>query len=224
MLQKQYKFIIVFAVESECLLKSVLPARFVSDDKGFGVVWFLIVYLIGAYIRKYGFKFFNTKIKGIIIYIVSSILIFTEELIIQYVNERYGHMLYASEISLDYNHIFVLMASLGLFSYWMNKKTMNERISKVVCILSPMTLGVYLVHENMSLRSQWQKWLGLTGTLGINPALFILKLLMAVAVVFTAGMIIDYLRILLFLFVKRKLALTRMGVWIRNVNDEMNAK
>ena len=101
---------------------------------------------------------------------------------------------------------------------------MNERISKVVCFLSPMTLGVYLVHENMSLRSQWQKWFGLTGTLGINPALFILKLLIAVVVVFTAGMIIDYLRILLFSFVKRGLAETRIGLWIRNVNDEMNAK
>lgn len=222
--QKQHKYVIILAVISESLFKSFLPGRFEPEDRGFGFLWLLIVYIIGAYIRKYGFKFFNSARKGIVTYVIASLLIFAEILAVQYTNGHYGRLLQASEVSLDYNHIFVICAALGLFSYGINKKPMKEKLTKAVCFLSPMTLGVYLIHENMSLRYQWQGWLGIRDIIEIHPVLFILKLALAVFTVFAAGMLVDYFRIKLFTFVQRKVSDSPLGRRMERFNSEMNER
>lgn len=222
--QKQHKYVIILAVISESLFKSFLPGRFEPEDRGFGFLWLLIVYIIGAYIRKYGFKFFNSARKGIVTYVIASLLIFAEILAVQYINGHYGRLLQASEVSLDYNHIFVICAALGLFSYGINKKPMKEKLTKAVCFFSPMTLGVYLIHENMSLRYQWQGWLGIRDIIEIHPVLFILKLELAVFTVFAAGMLVDYFRIKLFTFVQRKVSDSPLGRRMERFNSEMNER
>lgn len=66
------------------------------------------------------------------------------------------------------------------------------RITSVICAISPHTLGVYLLHENIGLRYSWQKWLGAERISGVGSLL--LWTALAAVSVFICGILTDVLR------------------------------
>lgn len=203
--QKQLGVMIIILVIYESVFKSVLPIRFEGDKLGYDAVWFLVVFLIGAYFKLYGFKHLKTTSKGWLLYFASFALILLEYLSLEFVTSRTGRLTEINKVSLDYNHIFVLLEAIGIFAAFINMKSMKENVSKAVCALSPMALGVYLCHENLSLRYNWPKWLGIYGTLDNPTWLFLGKLFVAVIVIYVCGTVIDFIRIKLFKLVERLL-------------------
>lgn len=67
-------------------------------------------------------------------------------------------------------------------------------MADVIVKISPYTLGVYLLHENLGLRYTWQNWLGADKVNGIFSLL--LHTILAAVIVFAAGIIVDALRAL----------------------------
>lgn len=63
-------------------------------------------------------------------------------------------------ISTEYNHLFVLLSAIGIFAAFINAKPMKEPLEKIICALSPMSLGVYLVqetgHSDITGKSGWE--------------------------------------------------------------------
>lgn len=66
------------------------------------------------------------------------------------------------------------------------------KITHVICAISPHTLGVYLLHENIGLRYSWQKWLGAERISGVGSLL--LWTALAAVSVFICGILTDVLR------------------------------
>ena len=196
--EKELKGLIFIMLTYECFLKSFLPVRLTEDSKGYSFLWLLICYLIGAYIRLYGIKFFEKKRRGLFTYITASILILSWVFLIQFMNEKYGRLKEISRISLEYNHIFVLLSALGIFYFFKDLKEPKERTGKIILFLSPMSLGVYLIHENLTVRYLWQGWVGFEDPLSLGPLSFVLRLIISVVLVLISGLFVDYLRIKLF--------------------------
>lgn len=196
--KKQFETMLALLLVYECVFKSVLPVRLEEDEFGYNVLWLLIVFLIGAYFRCYGFKILDSSFKGIILYVASSLLIFFENTALQFVTKKTGRLSELSDISTEYNHIFTILSAVGLFAAFINAKDMKESVSKVVCAISPMSLGVYLVHENWSFRYKWQEWLGIKDSLNLSTGLYFAKLLLAVVTVFVISLAVDFLRMKLF--------------------------
>lgn len=65
-------------------------------------------------------------------------------------------------------------------------------LSKWINRVAPYTLGVYLLHENLGVRYAWQNWLGADKVSNIGELL--LYTVTAVIVVFTIGILVDWLR------------------------------
>ena len=198
MSQKQFGTMIIVLLVFESLFKTVLPVRLEEDEFGYNVLWFLIVFLIGAYFRYYGFKHLTTTKKGAAAYFGATILIFAETVALMFFTAKTGRLSEIEGISTEYNHLFVLLSAIGIFAAFINAKPMKESFAKVICALSPMSLGVYLVHENWSFRYNWQKWLGIKGILPVNTGAFLLKVIVAVLIVFVVGISVDFVRIRLF--------------------------
>jgi len=196
--KKQLKAIINLLLIFECGFKSCFPFRFEEDEFGYNLLWFLTVFLIGAYFRLYGARMLNKTHKGLIVYFVSSMFILIENVAIDSVFSRTGHLKEILKVSTEYNHVFVLLAAIGLFTAFVYSKPINEKAGKVICALSPMSLGIYLVHENLSLRYNWQKWAGIYDSLQSPTMIFVGRILLATAVIFAAGLLIDYVRIQIF--------------------------
>lgn len=201
--KKSFGITIICLTISECLFKTILPVRLDEDQFGYNFLWFLIVFLIGSYFKLYGFKHIKKSGQGLILFFASSALIVLEVFAIDFVVTKYGRLSEISHISTEYNHIFTLMAAIGIFSCFLLKQPMSEKVGRVICFMSPMSLGVYLIHENMTIRYSWQRWMVILDSLHLPTYVFIGRIFLSVIVVFVAGMVVDYCRIKLFSLIRK---------------------
>lgn len=201
--QKQLGTVVILLIIYGSLFKSILPVRLETDELGYDLVWFLTVFLVGAYFKLYGFKHLTSQRKGMFAYLAAALIIFLEKMVLFAFYTKFGLFDTIIDSFVHYNNIFVLLEAVGLFAFFVNKKPMGEKAGKVICFMSPMALGVYLFHENICFRYQWPKWLGIYGSLSDPSWLFVLRIFAAVLLVYVCGSVIDYLRILLFKAVGR---------------------
>ena len=194
MTKKQHRTMLILLLVYECIIKSVLPVKLMTDTKGYTFFWYLIVFIAGAYFRKYGFKVFNTSGKGAALYFGSAALILAECYIIQAAISKTGRLSELGTAALDYNNIFVFAAAVGIFAAFVHAKPMNEKVGKVVCFLSPMALGVYLLQENLTFRYEWQGWFKLPGSLGDPFGIMLVKVIGAVLAMYVLGTAVDFVR------------------------------
>lgn len=174
-----------------CVMKSVLPFRLETDNMGYDCIWYLCVFLTAAYIRRFGIPFLQKKWRCVCLYVAASLAVFTETMCLHQVYLRTGSLELIMKIALEYNHILPFLASVGLFMTFL-MTDVSGALAKVVNRIAPYTLGVYLLHENLGVRYAWQRWLGADAVKSV-PGL-LLGVLLAVAVVFTVGVAVDFVR------------------------------
>lgn len=175
------------------LIKSVLPLRLEMDTKGYDCIWYLCVFVAAAYVRRFGIPFLEKKGRGILLYVVCSLLVFGGTMMLRQVFLRTGSLERMTGMCMEYNHILLFLAALGLF-YAFLSLPVKGKIADVIIRIAPYTLGVYLLHENLGLRYTWQNWLGADKVNGVFGLL--LHTLFAAAAVFVVGIIVDMLRAL----------------------------
>lgn len=195
MTKEQLKAAIAVLLIAFCVLKSVLPVRLDMDEKGYDCLWYLCVFLIAAYIRRFGCPALEKKGRGVLLYLIGALLVFGEAFALHTVYMKSGRLELILGISFEYNHLFVLLASLGLFAAFL-RVNLGEAFGKIVVKIAPYTLGVYLLHENLGLRYTWQNWLGADRI--SSSAELLLFTALAVVIVFTVGIIAEMIRSLLF--------------------------
>ena len=140
----------------------------------------------------------KTARRGWFIYIVSTFLIFAEIFIVSQIQLRTGRLKEMTTVSLEYNHILVFFSAIGLFAAFLHAKPLGEKFGRLVCMLSPYCLGVYLLQENLMMRYLWQDWFGLREAMEQSIPVFLFRVLGGVAVMFVLGICVDVLRSVLF--------------------------
>lgn len=201
--KEQYRLTLLLLIVFECVVKSVLPFALEEDTKGYELLWMLTMFLLGGYFRLYGFKILTDARKGRLLYLVSTILIFLEVVGQQHIFVHLGRLKELERISLNYNHLFVLAASVGVFSVFVNRTPISEKPSRVICALSPMALSVYLFQENVAIRYRWQEWLFVKDIVDKPLFLFLIRIVLGVVLMYILATLIDYVRIKLFSLVKK---------------------
>lgn len=174
-----------------CLLKSILPMRLEMDGLGYDCLWYLCVFLAAAYMRRFGVAFLERKGRGILLYIVCCLLIFGGTMGLRAVYLKTGSFGLMLKMFLEYNHILPFLAAAGLFAAFAGLKVRGV-FADLVTRISPYTLGVYLLHENIGFRYSWQSWFGASRSLSVPELL--LRTLAAVIGVFACGILADMLR------------------------------
>ncbi len=182
-----------------CMAKSILPVRLETDQRGYDCLWYLCVFLTGAYMRRFGVPFLEKKRRGIFLYTGGCLFIFAGTFLLREVYLRTGRMEMLIKVCLEYNHILAFLAAAGLFTAFCRLRIQGSP-AKIIGTIAPYTLGVYLIHENLGLRYSWQNWLwakrlaeGMAegaGGLGAVCGL-LLGTFLAVAAVFLCGILAD---------------------------------
>jgi len=193
-----------------CLLsvsKSVLPLPLAIDKDGYDVLWFLCLYITGAYYRRFGFSFLTGKGKGILLYALSSGAMFASAVILRAVFVKTGHLQDIITYAYSYNHILCYLAAVGLFVCFSAVRISSERAERMILGLSGTTLGVYLLHEHIDFRYAWQPWFWVEKQ--ARSAWFPLFMCGTIAAVFLVCAAVERLRQLLFAKVNRMFAKTR---------------
>ncbi len=198
MSEKQFTGVIFLLLAFECVIKSILPIRLAMDKGGYSVLWYLILFLVGARIRLYGFKLVTTSKRGRFVFLAGTILIWAEIFILSQIQARTGRLKEMVMVSLEYNHILVFLSAIGLFAAFLHAKPLGQKFGKVVCSLSPYCLGVYLLQENLMMRYSWQDWFGLREVMEQPVPVFLFRVVGAVIIMFMLGICVDALRAFIF--------------------------
>lgn len=220
--KKQHLSVIILLLIIKSLFKTFIPLSFAVEDQGFSTMWFIVLYLTSAYFGKYGFGKLCKVRNGLLLYFGSVILDYCEYLVLAFVVAKTGNTdIYLTGV-MDYNHLLVYLASVGLFAAGVNAPECKGVLRKTACFLGPLTLGVFLLHENILIRFTWVDWFGLPGLLGATLWQFIPKFFLAVICVFVAGIAVDFVREKLFDLARLIVDKTKIPKILRNLDDVIN--
>lgn len=204
--KKQLEITIGLLLVYFCVFKSISPILLSTDRYGYDYPWFICLFLIAAYIKLYGakegglqlgkFKVFGTVKNSIVCYVATAVIIFLFSFLLGRINARIGKFDYYMNMVYSYNHMLTLFASLSLFFGFKQWKPKECGLVRFLCKLAPYTFAVYLIHENIVIRNLWPYWLGIDRVRG--SVLFVPYMLLAIVVVFTVCMVVDYIRTTVF--------------------------
>ncbi len=158
--QKKMQNLLLLLIGLFSVSKTVLPLAFPIDKNGYDVMWFLCLYLTGAYAGRFGFGKCNTKGKGLALYAVSSCGIFVLSLLFGKVALATGVLLDRVTYAYSYNHLLCYTAAVGLFAFFAHVNISNKAVAKAVRMFGSAAFGVYLIHEHVNLRYAWPQWAG----------------------------------------------------------------
>jgi hypothetical protein len=205
--QKQMGYILLVMLIYLSGIKSVIPFSLEMDGRGNDFAWFTFMYLVGAYIRIYGLPVLEKKSRGLILFLGSCIMIFVMKIGIYYIHAATGLLKYYYYVPFDINFILIFTAAIGLFCAFEKLEIKEDRASVVIRNVSPLVLGVYLLHINIDIKNNWYPWLQhlFGGLLEWGLPGRIVNLIVVVSVVFLVGILVDFIRNCIFNAVERRL-------------------
>ena len=177
--KNQHRVLILISLCMFCFYGDVFQV-----DNGFTFIWFIFLYIIGAYIRIYGLPpaFFDINGWTYLFFCLLPVIFYSFLDINGYI------------IMGQYNNIYVLFLSIFLFSAFNKLCIKNQKIITAISLLSPYTLGVYLIHDNQYVRPFiWRYIIEFS-----QSNLFIVYLLLYCIFIFIVCTVIDSIRLKIF--------------------------
>lgn len=217
--KKQLQAVIALLLLFMSLNKSVLPVRLEMDNLGYDGLWFMVVYLVSAYMRLYGIPLFKSTRRSLCLYLAGCCGILVLSLVIRVLYFKTGQFEDFLGAGYHYNHILNLFAAIGLFYAFYHWKLPENAVGRLILRIAPHTFGVYLLHEHLELRYRWPQWLGVNAE--GNPLLFVVRSLGTVLLVFAAGILVDMVRALLFKAVGRLFAGSKINALMKQLDERI---
>ena len=152
--KEEYKrlLIILFLIFS---LITFLPSDMLLDKTGgYGIIWFVCLYLLSGYIRLHVDKetIIKNRKKFVILYILSAIITTMGILTLKYIFTVLNYKDSSGKL-LAYSMPLVLIESVSLFLFFNSLEIKNKIIKKITLFIAPLTFAVYLIHEHLSIRN-----------------------------------------------------------------------
>ena len=174
---------------------SVVPAIVCSDifllRGGYSPWWLLIMYFVGAVIKKYDIGEKGKKIKYFGFYILAVLLLLLTKIVVDYVSVKHFDITIINEYFITYVSPFVVLASVFLVMLF-KKIKINKHIAKIIAFMSPLTFGVYLIH------TQYYAWEYLDNRFVnyavINPVWFVVYVIFTAVIIYIVCSLIDCVR------------------------------
>ncbi|MBQ8131210.1 MAG: hypothetical protein IJ193_01825, partial [Bacilli bacterium] len=213
--QKELKRFVLILFATLSIIPAI-TAQATIQNNGLGVIHFIFIYFIGAYLRKYpirtSYHFKNiadTKYRNLLIIAflslgIGNIILYNFGDVIRRFNvpivTYFGSLLqsqflgYSSPISVLMSVIyFLFFETLSLKSKWINH-------------FAATTFGIYLIHDNAFVRRFIYKFLNVNDTvISVSPIKGIIALIGYAVIIYFGCMIIEETRIIL--------SNIRKGVW-----------
>lgn len=141
-----------------CIGKTVSPLQFAADRYGYDFGWFMVLYLTGGYIRRFGMPFLKNARRGWAVYLGSAAVTALFELVLTFLCKKGVGLTYYWSVPFHYNFLFCFTGALGLFSAFSHMHIREGRAADAIRFISPAVFGVYLIHEQEDVALRWFDW------------------------------------------------------------------
>lgn len=204
--QRQHHSLIVLSIVLFSIMPSVIPYGGedgivgVNGIGGTNLVWFVVLYIIAAYIRKYSQQKTGVaivKYPAVSAIAIACILVF--QWVTKCLDERVGFGGSYGTWFYNYSSILSLIASLGFFKLVLSTR-MNETPwkKKVIFFLAQGTLGIYLFHEAPRMRLMLWPFVEQMNQLYLSRIAYPVKILVISSAIFIFGCVAEHCRIYVF--------------------------
>ena len=126
MKKRQLQAAIVILLIMESLSKTVIPVRLELDNLGYDAYWFMVVYLIAAYIRLYGIPFLERREgkggRAVLCYAGACLGMYLLTMLIRGAYLLTGQFENFIESAYGYNHLLTIGAAVALFYVFKNRE------------------------------------------------------------------------------------------------------
>lgn len=198
------------------VLFSLLPSINIWGDtfgtnRGYSLTWFAVLYLIAAYVQKFGLR---SPMHPMAIYAISCAALCALKVAVAFLGLKQGFVQTFLGNQYGYNGPLVVAASVALL-LWADASRLHSgrRWRNIVSVLASLSFGVYLLQDHGALRSiLWNEWVRLADVTE-NGGAFLLRVLTVLAVLFAAGLAVEFAR----------KSLMRLGMRAMNIGSKENA-
>lgn len=180
--------------------KTLIPFNLTTDTDGYHYGWFLCLFLVAAYIRKYGISWLEKGKRGMALYVGMCFLIWAVSAFCGMVERRTGLLSHYVDMPYSYNYFFTFLGSVGLFYLFRNMQIKEGKAAFWIRKLAPYTFGIYLLHVHSLVKNKVLRfWLGAGKMQG--SWLFIPHMIVCVLLIYIVGTIVDFVRACLFAWI-----------------------
>lgn len=170
---------------------TILPSFFKAKVQFNYITWFIILYFIASYIRKYPNKYFENKKLWCYLSIASLAISWLSVIVFAYLERVIGRNgLVYFEVA-DSNKILALITSVCLFMLF---KNLNIKQNKVINNVAASTFGVLLIHANSDTMRKFLWYDVFDGTKYYGTAILYVHAILSVIIIFAICILIDILR------------------------------
>lgn len=224
--RKQLKILILSLLFFTSLLPSISPVKLNTDSFGYSAGWFLVLYLIAAYIRRYGAGRIASGKRAACIYVFSCLGTFVLYLVFHLIYERTGAFAWYMQVPFHYNSVLCLISSIGFFELFRYVKIQDHGAGRLLTCTAPYTFGVYLIHQHLDIRERWAAAVvTLTGEiLQDHPFRYLLQMFLGILVLYALCALMDAGRAALFAAAGRGLSRTRAAACLRRMDADMEGR
>lgn len=184
------------------VLFSVLPTALKSDvfsaHNGYSMVWLMLMYILGACIRKHGFLT-QTKNRTLIIVCVVSVLIAAGMTVVLRSHKiPFLNKLMETSAPVRFTSPAIVAFSVSLLLLFLKRPRFGPVMTKLIAWFSPLAFGVYLIHLHQLLYQELFLTGHFKGFADLPAPLMVLAVLGSAVVIFVACALIDKLRLIVF--------------------------
>lgn len=166
-------------------------------NDGYSPIWLMIMYLVGAYMKKFNVGAKMKKWLALLLYVISSLCSF----ILCVFSNKLLKIMLGNDISyLSYTSPFVVLSAIFLFIFF-SKLKFGKKTEKLINYITPAALGVYLIHTHPLVFNKLMKDIAMPLVNHGTAAMIFGSVAMALAV-FIICIVIDLLRIQLFRLIR----------------------
>lgn len=194
--KRQLQIVIGLLLFFVSLVKSVVPVVFATDRSGYDFGWFLCLFVLAGYIRRFGIPWLEKRSHAVFLYVLMSVATWETAWLGGSLADRITVLGTYGDRAYTYNHFFCLIGSVSLFYVFKDSELKAGKASEIICKLSPYTFGIYLLHEHILVRYRWLEWVHVDTVVGKWS--FLPHMLGCVALVYFMGTCADVVRAWIF--------------------------
>lgn len=206
--QKETERLLTALFLTTSLLPTVFNRDFAFTDKGYTFLWLTVLYLAGAYIKKYNIGGREKCHRFLLGFLLCILFVWFVKMGSEQINYMISHE-YQESTRLNQYVSPVIILCAALMVLFFEEVQLSENAEELVSFFSAASFDVYLFHDAPLIRTAFIVG-AFTNLLSMNPVIMILSVIGLALVIWFAGSMIGWLRILIF----RILRVGKLCEWI----------
>lgn len=210
--RKKHRIMLIVGFIMFSVLESI---TLISKDpfllgNGKSLTWFIYLYMVGAYIRLYGNELSDKSKRSLLVAMFLILITTMSYYVLGFLIVKVGVPHIEADKFIALISITIFPASVLVFLAFKKIKLHNELIGKILVFLSPLTFGIYLIHDHNNFRVVL--WEMIRPEQYVDSLFLWVYLMIMVPLIYVGCGLIEYLRMKIFLIMK----IDQIGVKIEN--------